>query len=76
MTNKSTLVITIKSRKDFDTLLDKLSVQLWHSLTASEHRKFPNKLKSTNEPDKHAALHYSAENESLFYIKELKIPVE
>jgi hypothetical protein len=39
-------------------------------------KEISNKLKSTTESDEHAELYDSAENEPLFYIQELKIPVE
>jgi hypothetical protein len=38
-------------------------------------KEISNKLKSTTK-DEHTALYDSAENEPLFYIKELRIPVE
>jgi hypothetical protein len=39
-------------------------------------KEISNKLKSTTKQDELAALYDSAENEPLFYIKELRIPVE
>jgi len=54
-----------------------ITYQLYYDIHQLLHSKGNfQKLKSTTKQDEHAALYDSAEIEPLFYIKELRIPVE